>query len=128
MLGFNFLLFSFFRDESGNPRTPRCPSAPGCTPEDAAGDPPFNASSRAYAVSPSTVVFSTRRGARVTYLATPATRSVARGYFGCPTLPGAELENSGNAEGTAGSHWEKRILLNELMTGSISSGIREVLS
>ena len=128
VLGFNFLLFSFYRDESGSPRTLRCPSAPGCTPNDADGDPPFNLSTGAYALSPSTVLVTTRRGARVSYVVTPAARSVARGYFGCQTAPGAELENSGNAEGTAGSHWEKRILFNELMTGSISEGIPEVLS
>ena len=32
----------------------------------------------------------------------------ARGHFGCPTLPGLEIENQGGTA-TAGSHWEKRI-------------------
>ena len=32
----------------------------------------------------------------------------ARAHFGCPTLPGLEIENQGGT-GTAGSHWEKRI-------------------
>ena len=32
----------------------------------------------------------------------------ARAHFGCPTLPGLEIENQGGTA-TAGSHWEKRI-------------------
>ena len=32
-----------------------------------------------------------------------------RAHFNCPTLGGVELENQGGS-GTAGSHWEKRIL------------------
>ena len=63
VLGFSSPLFALFRDASGSPRTPRCPSAPGCTDADAPGDPPFNASSGSFAVSPSTVLASTRRGA-----------------------------------------------------------------
>eukprot|EP01062_Namystynia_karyoxenos_P031898 TRINITY_DN2361_c0_g1_i3.p1 TRINITY_DN2361_c0_g1~~TRINITY_DN2361_c0_g1_i3.p1 ORF type:complete len:1071 (+),score=238.00 TRINITY_DN2361_c0_g1_i3:117-3215(+) len=39
-----------------------------------------------------------------------------RGYSGCATLNGAELEQEGG-EGTAASHWEKRVFGNEGMTG-----------
>lgn len=38
----------------------------------------------------------------------------ARDQFGCATLNGAELENDGGS-GTAGSHWEERVFLGELM-------------
>ena len=43
---------------------------------------------------------------------------VARKYFNCPNLEGVELEESG-CSGTAGSHWEARILLGEYMNGAI---------
>ena len=45
----------------------------------------------------------------VTYLITENVREEARDHFGCPSLPGLELENQGNVA-TLGSHWEKRIL------------------
>ena len=94
VLGFSSPLFALFRDASGSPRTPRCPSAPGCTDADAPGDPPFNASSGSFVVSPSTVLASTRRGAPIRFVATPSVRAVARDYFGCATVAGGELEQS----------------------------------
>jgi hypothetical protein len=50
---------------------------------------------------------------------TPSAVAAARAHFDCPTLAGPELENFG-ADGTVGSHWEKRQWGNELMTGSSS--------
>eukprot|EP00741_Cyanophora_paradoxa_P012700 tig00020616_g12270.t1 len=50
---------------------------------------------------------------------TPAVQREVRRHFGCPDLPGALLENQGG-ESTAGSHWEKRVFLEEIMTGSAS--------
>jgi hypothetical protein len=128
VLGFSSILFGFFRDENGNPRTPRCPSAPGCTGSDWDGEPPYNRTAQAFAVSSSTVLKTSRRGAPVTFLVTPAVRSVARAYFDCMAVPGAELEDGGGSAGTAGSHWEKRAFLTEIMTGSISSALPEILS
>ena len=49
-------------------------------------------------------------------MVTPKVVEKAREHFGCPTLSGVLLENQGDA-GTSGSHWEKRILGNEVMTG-----------
>ncbi|KAA0199658.1 hypothetical protein FBUS_07949 [Fasciolopsis buskii] len=46
-------------------------------------------------------------------------KNFTREHFGCPTLDGVELESQGAAE-TASSHFEKRLFLNELMTGSSS--------
>jgi hypothetical protein len=40
-----------------------------------------------------------------------------RKYFGCPTAPGAYLENQGGS-GSAGSHWERRVFGYEYMTAS----------
>ncbi len=128
VLGFSSILFSFFRDEAGNPRTPRCPAAPGCTESDWDGEPPYSRSAQAYAISSSTVLNTSRRGAPIAFLVTPAVRSVARAYFDCMTVPGAELENGGGSAGTAGSHWEKRAFLTEIMTGSISPVFPKILS
>ena len=50
------------------------------------------------------------------YLNSPILLEKAKKYFNCETLEGVELENQGG-EGTAGSHWEARILLGEYMNG-----------
>ena len=43
---------------------------------------------------------------------------VAKKYYNCSDIDGVELENYGGT-GTAGSHWEARILLGEYMNGVI---------
>ena len=43
---------------------------------------------------------------------------VAKKYYNCPEIDGIELEESGG-EGTAGSHWEARILLGDYMNGVV---------
>ena len=50
------------------------------------------------------------------YIVTKKVVEKAREHFGCPTLIGVALENQG-AVGTLDSHWEKRWLGNEVMTG-----------
>ena len=50
------------------------------------------------------------------YLTSPKLLEVAKKYYNCDTLEGVELENQGG-NGTAGSHWEARILLGEYMKG-----------
>ena len=50
------------------------------------------------------------------YLTSPKLLEVAKKYYACDTLEGVELENQGG-NGTAGSHWEARILLGEYMNG-----------
>ena len=44
--------------------------------------------------------------------------NVARKYYNCSEIDGVELEESGGG-GTAGSHWEARILLGDYMNGVI---------
>lgn len=56
------------------------------------------------------------RNRTITKLVTPAALKKAREFFGCPNLNGVELEDQGG-QGTAGSHWEKRILNQDFMTG-----------
>ena len=50
------------------------------------------------------------------YITSPTLLTVAKKYFNCDNIEGVELENQGG-EGTAGSHWEARILLGEYMNG-----------
>jgi len=50
-------------------------------------------------------------------LSFPTALSAARSYFNCSTLPGIDLEESGGP-GTAGSHWDQRILLDDVMSPS----------
>ena len=123
VLGFSASLFSFYRDENGQPRTPRCPDAAGCTDQDPPGYPPYDPSTRRFAVSPSTV---SAQGS-LQYLVTPSVRAVAQAYYGCGSLPGAPLEDIGGAS-TAGSHWKERLLFAELMTGYYDSDFSESLS
>ena len=61
-----------------------------------------------------------------TYINSPKVLEVAKKYFNCPTIEGVELEESGG-EGTAGSHWEARILLGDYMNG-VSYKEEEVIS
>lgn len=46
-----------------------------------------------------------------------------RNYFGCSSVPGAIMENDGGA-GTAGSHFERRYFLYEVMTSGVIDSYR----
>lgn len=90
VLGFSGNKFMDFRDENGNVRS--------------------------QTVIPDSHTFK-GKNYPVKKLATPAVIAAGRKYFDCDTLDGIELEDYGSS-GTAGSHWEQRLLLNELMTGA----------
>jgi len=47
---------------------------------------------------------------------TPKLVEVIREHFNCSSLAGLELEDVGGA-GTAGSHWKRRVIFNEYMSG-----------
>lgn len=47
--------------------------------------------------------------------------------FDCDTLDGAKLEDEGGS-GTAGSHWESRMFMGEIMVGKSAASSRDVLS
>jgi len=51
-------------------------------------------------------------------MVTPAVQREVRRHFNCPTLEGAEMEDQGG-DGTALTHWEKRLFQNEAMTGTV---------
>eukprot|EP01060_Flectonema_neradi_P003059 TRINITY_DN1191_c0_g2_i2.p2 TRINITY_DN1191_c0_g2~~TRINITY_DN1191_c0_g2_i2.p2 ORF type:complete len:358 (+),score=59.48 TRINITY_DN1191_c0_g2_i2:48-1121(+) len=60
-------------------------------------------------------------------IASPKVLEKARAHFGCDTLDGLLLENQGGS-GTLGSHWEKRVMGYEMMTGVGTHFIDNVLS
>jgi leishmanolysin len=54
----------------------------------------------------------------------PALTSRVRKHFGCSSLPGAYLENNGDSQLTAGSHFERRHFLMDIMTSGQLNGRR----
>ena len=116
--GFSSSLFAFFRDEEGRPRTARL--------ED--GKPEINSELQVRQWSNNTVrtvqrpwlVRSGLKEKTTSLMVTPRVVEEVRRHFDCPTLEGAELEDQGG-DGTALTHWEKRIFQNEAMTGTVHS-------
>ncbi|XP_077305874.1 leishmanolysin-like peptidase [Lithobates pipiens] len=115
-LGFSAGLFALYRDDNGDPLTPRYIN----------GLPLFNDSLGVYQWSDRVVRTVTRNwdvsGSKtlqhkVFLLVTPRVTDEVRRHFNCPILEGMELENQGGM-GTELNHWEKRLLENEAMTGS----------
>ena len=49
-----------------------------------------------------------------TVITSPKVLEVAKNYFSCGSIEGVELENQGG-DGSAGSHWERTTLFNEMM-------------
>ena len=61
----------------------------------------------------------TKRGKSVSILTLPTVAEKAQTAFGCSELQGAELEDYGSS-GTAGSHWDARVLMHDFMTATLS--------
>ncbi|KAF2368611.1 Peptidase M8 leishmanolysin [Trinorchestia longiramus] len=115
-LGFSVSLYAFFRDDNGEPLTNRT----------ANGKPVFNEQLQARQWSDRVIKRVMRpdwqvRGGTVSkavnMVVTPRVVKEVRRHFNCSTLEGAELEDQGR-EGTALTHWEKRLFENEAMTGT----------
>ncbi|KAF7260775.1 hypothetical protein EG68_01871 [Paragonimus skrjabini miyazakii] len=124
-LGFLPSLYAFLRDENGEPRTRRNPNTQL---------PDLGVDSNGLYIPDKTTldtVDRTWKSAKGTFiqkikvLKTPMLLETAREHFNCPTLDGVDLENQGS-EFTAGAHFEKRLVMNELMSGSITG--RSVVS
>ncbi|KAK7092948.1 leishmanolysin-like peptidase [Littorina saxatilis] len=117
-LGFTAGLYAFYRDADGNPLTDRSPLT---------GKPRNFDGKRAMYVWSDKVVgefvrhnWDTHKGfisKVVSMIVTPKVKEEVRRHFNCPTLEGAELEDQG-IDGTAITHWEKRVFENEAMTGT----------
>lgn len=117
-LGFTAGLYAFYRDANGEPLTER--SAVTGKPRS------FDGMKAMYKWSERVVQNFTRTDWMlksgpttkvISMLVTPKVREEVRRHFNCPTLEGAELEDQG-IDGTAITHWEKRIFENEAMTGT----------
>ncbi|XP_056646340.1 leishmanolysin-like peptidase [Diorhabda sublineata] len=116
-LGFSVSLYAFYRDAEGRPLTQRSPET---------GKPPLNESLQTYQWSDKVIKTFTRPNwlvrsgylkREVQMMVTPNVVKESREYFNCSQLEGAELEDQGE-EGTALTHWEKRVFENEAMTGT----------
>ncbi|KAH3704021.1 hypothetical protein DPMN_079076, partial [Dreissena polymorpha] len=117
-LGFTASLYAFFRDPMGRPLTPR---------DQYTGKPlNFDYSLSMYTWSDRVVAQVTRPAWRlkgqtiaktVNMIVTQNVVREVRNHFNCPTLEGGELEDQG-INGTALTHWEKRVFENEFMTGT----------
>ncbi|XP_017782298.1 PREDICTED: leishmanolysin-like peptidase [Nicrophorus vespilloides] len=116
-LGFSVSLYAFYRDEKGNPLTPRSRDT---------GKPTLNERLQTYQWSERVIKTVTRSNwmvrsgvmeREVQMIVTPQVVREVREYFNCSLLEGAELEDQGE-EGTALTHWEKRVFENEAMTGT----------
>ncbi len=66
---------------------------------------------------PGVIVSSTARGHKVSHIVLPTVVAEARAHFGCASLKGAEVEDGGSP-GSAGSHLEKRVFFNDVMSPS----------
>lgn len=105
-------VLAFFREESGKPRTPRKPDT---------GKPYLDGELQIHIWSNATIrkivreKWAVKGGVTkrvIDMMVTPRVVQEVRDHFGCDELEGAELEDQGG-EGTALTHWEKRILENE---------------
>eukprot|EP00095_Tigriopus_kingsejongensis_P009354 snap_masked-scaffold488_size158317-processed-gene-0.2 protein:Tk09354 transcript:snap_masked-scaffold488_size158317-processed-gene-0.2-mRNA-1 annotation:"conserved hypothetical protein" len=114
-LGFSVSLFAFYRDKEGQPLTPRGEN----------GKPNLNEELQTRQWSDKVIrkeyrEWKVRNGTirkKVQVVVTPRVREEVQRHYGCPSLSGAELEDQGE-EGTALTHWEKRLFENEAMTGT----------
>ncbi|XP_041983428.1 leishmanolysin-like peptidase isoform X2 [Aricia agestis] len=116
-LGFSVSLFGFYRDENGEPLTERRPDT---------GNPPLDEELQIHKWSSRVVRNVTRRDWMIRggvtqrtfhMIVTPRVVKEVREHFNCSSLEGAELEDQGG-DGTAFTHWEKRLFENEAMTGT----------
>jgi leishmanolysin-like peptidase len=112
-MGFSASGYRWFRDENGDPRSPR----------DEFGFLLQNVASNNTVKTVTYTDWETRNGfvnKTVSLIVTPKVVEEGRRHFNCSTLEGVQLEDQGGA-GTGSSHWEKRIVESEGMTGVIST-------
>jgi hypothetical protein len=124
VLGFISFLYTFFRDENGNPLTER----------DSKGFPLLQTRQclngttvRGFYPSEQTVqVKQLPDGRYEHYLITSRVKTIAQNHFGCDTLPGGRLDEfDGDC---VGSHWHERHWYNELMSPVITLTSTNALS
>jgi Leishmanolysin len=126
ILGFSFLLYPYFRDDFGNPRTPRDSSTGEPIPlQRACGNGTVITgvlpSGDVVQVGPSP--WDPSRWEH--YIVTERVQRMTQMLFNCSSLIGARLEDSDNCYG---SHWHERDFYSELLSPVVSEGTENVLS
>ncbi|VDN02329.1 unnamed protein product [Thelazia callipaeda] len=116
-LGFSAGLYAFFRDENGNPRTRRNRYNKPVSLNKERGYYNWDANTIKTIVRDDWWTAEGMISHPIHVMITPRVQQEAQLHFNCSTLEGAELENQGG-DGTAFTHWEKRLFENEAMTGT----------
>ncbi|KAK6740694.1 hypothetical protein RB195_008881 [Necator americanus] len=116
-LGFSVGLYAFFRDENGKPRTRRNRYGKPISLNKELGYYEWDRSTISTILREDWWTGEGKVVHPVHMMVTPRVREEARQHFACDILEGAELENQGG-DGTALTHWEKRVFENEAMTGT----------
>jgi len=120
-LGFSVSLFAFYRDKNGDPLTPRGENGKPKLNEELQtrqwSEQIIRKEKRYKSVRRSDDITTGIVAKEVDVVVTPRVQEEVRKHFGCDKLSGAELEDQGE-EGTALTHWEKRLFENEAMTGT----------
>ena len=117
-LGFSSSSWPLFRNADGSPKTPRDDTGQPATTSYMCPD---GFTRQVQVPASNTLQVATERGVSVARIVTPKVASVARDIFGCDTLAGAELENQPTSSNSCfGSHWEQRLLPNEVMAATTS--------
>lgn len=121
-LGFSVSLYAFYRDKNGNAfsgsmsKLVNSSQSPSFTSDGSS----IHRISRKILRKVIRPKWKVRGGAidhAVFVISTPNVINEVRDHFNCSLLEGAELENQGE-DGTALTHWEKRLFENEAMTGT----------
>lgn len=123
-MGQSSQLFVYFRDENGEPRTPRDSDGLPIAIERRCLD-----GSMASGALPSTDTVQeveTADGRIEQYLVTPRVQAIARNHFGCQSLLGARLAN--DIDMCVGTHWHERHYFSHLLSPVVSDSSETSLS
>ncbi|KAF8561840.1 hypothetical protein P879_07954 [Paragonimus westermani] len=125
-LGFSSSLFAMYRDENNQPLTPRDPNTqlPSLGWSQISSNSVYQWSNRVVRTVQRRWLSAYGNHTKLAHIVvTPTVLRVARAFFDCPTLDGVELEDQDEA-GVFLTHWEKRLLENELMTATYTNSYR----
>ncbi|KAA3677918.1 leishmanolysin-like peptidase [Paragonimus westermani] len=125
-LGFSSSLFAMYRDENNQPLTPRDPNTqlPSLGWSQISSNSVYQWSDRVVRTVQRRWLSAYGNRTKLAHIVvTPTVLRVARAFFDCPTLDGVELEDQDEA-GVFLTHWEKRLLENELMTATYTNSYR----
>jgi Leishmanolysin len=133
-LGFNIVSLAHFRRPDGSPYTQRDPVTNEIPISEINCTGPVGQLETGMIALPSSEVLQfriVRGGVRVAEVVTPSVRQVARNYFDCQDLPGAELESGEflplsrypGEVACLGDHWERRLFKTDLMNPLLDDSV-----